>query len=94
VPEWEAAKREHPEVRFVATSVVADEAIVRRWADQHGLTPPIAVTTGNLLTALGVDGVPAMALLDDGRVVAVARDGADAEDIDAVLATSLRTVRP
>jgi hypothetical protein len=77
-------------VRFVATSVVADETLVRRWAERHGLTPPIAVATGNVLTALGLDGVPAMAVLSGGRVVAVAPNGASAGDIEAALAGSLR----
>jgi hypothetical protein len=76
-------------VQFVATSVVADEAIVRRWAERHGLTPPIAVATGDVLTALGVAGVPSMAVVVGGRVVSVAPDGADADDIEAALSGSL-----
>jgi hypothetical protein len=70
----------------VALSVVPDEGLVRRWARQHGLTEPIAVATGNVLTPLGVQGVPSAVLVDRDRVVAVAPDGADAAQIGAALA--------
>ena len=61
-------------------SVVGDEELVRRWASRHGLTEPIATATGNVLTPLGLEGVPAIAFVMDGEVRAVAQDGARASD--------------
>lgn len=58
---------------------------MRAWAKKHGLTEPIAMATGNVLTALGVGEVPAVVVIAGGQVVAVAENGATAEEITAAL---------
>ena len=59
---------------FLAVSVLGDDARVRAAADRLGFDVRQAVTTGNLLDALGVDEVPSTVLVSaDGRILGVAR---------------------
>lgn len=83
MPEWERAKADHPDVPFAAISIVREERLVSRFAEQHGLTEPYAVSTGNVLEVLGIAGVPAIAILSEGQVVALAPGGASAGEIAA-----------
>ena len=64
-------RRHGSEVRFVVVSMVRDVARTRAFARQYGLSEPLAVTTGNVLVALGAHELPSTFWLDaDGRVVA------------------------
>jgi len=67
-------QRYEPRVAFVSVSIVPRREIAEASATSWGLGGPLAVTTGNLLAALGVTDVPAFVLVSaSGRIVAVAQ---------------------
>lgn len=58
---------------FVALSLSDDPKLNRKEARRMGLDWPLATSDRDFLGPLGVLGVPATVVIDDGRVVAVAR---------------------
>ena len=65
-------RRHDPRVAFVSVSIVAQREMTEASAASWGLGGPLAVTTGNLLAALGLTDVPAFVLVSaSGRIVAV-----------------------
>ncbi len=65
-----------PPVGFLALSVHADTAPVRRWAERIGLTIPVAILKQLTLEDLKLKTVPATFFLDaDANVVAIANGG-------------------
>lgn len=71
----------------MAVSLLGNRAQNQATAARYGLGGPLGVTTGNLLNALGVAGVPATAFVSaDGRVVAVAEGALSERELEAELA--------
>jgi hypothetical protein len=58
-------------VRFLALSMAEDPRVTRAAAHRLGFDWPLAQSARDLLGPLGVTGVPATVVIDDGRVVAI-----------------------
>ncbi|HMV68233.1 MAG TPA: hypothetical protein PKA64_15405 [Myxococcota bacterium] len=66
-------KRYEDRVRFVEVSILPNRAGTLAAAKRYGLEGTLAMTTGNLLELLGVNGVPTTAFVSaDGRIIGVA----------------------
>ena len=73
-------------VGFLAVSVVAERARVEAEVKRLGFDLPMAVTTGNLLEAVGIDGVPTTLFVSrQGRIVGIAEGAISAGALERAI---------
>jgi hypothetical protein len=77
-------------VAFVSVSIVPRREMAESSAAAWGLGGTLAVTTGNLLAALGVTDVPAFALVSaSGRIVGLAQGSIGERALERAVARRL-----